>query len=195
MARNSAEAFTPFVPEHLTFFYVSSDENFLQSTNADSTLEAFRNYALGFKPNRCVDDARCTAIWACLSVCLSVCHTHAHTGARASPHARFIGHFPTGCPLIFPLQLFMSCVSSRDELNLSISFLTQAHQVFFCSVLSTSNIRQPQTTGLDVGLGLKTNFYQPRPWPWPWVDLPHPHPWPGVQRDRGRFLTAWKGFI
>jgi len=56
-------------------------------------------------------------------------HTHTHT------HTRFNGHFfpgepgLAGCPLL--LHLLLDCASFWDRPKLSMSFLTQSHQVFF----------------------------------------------------------------
>ena len=59
-------------------------------------------------------------------------HTHTHTYTH-----RFNGHFPRWTwvsrlpPLILLLHLFLYCASFWDRPKLSMSFLTQSHQVFF----------------------------------------------------------------
>ena len=62
---------------------------------------------------------------------------------------QFNGHFPdesglAGCPLIL-LHLFLKCASFWDRPKLSMSSLTQSHQVFFghpvCLINSTSIIQ------------------------------------------------------
>jgi len=58
-----------------------------------------------------------------------------------------------GCPLILLLHLFLDCTSFWDRPKLSMSFLTQSHQVFFgcpvCLIPSTSHVIQRVTQSLS----------------------------------------------
>jgi len=64
---------------------------------------------------------------------------------------RFNGHFPgePDCPLILLLHIFLDCASFWHRPKLSMSFLTQSHQVFFghplCLIPSTSDVIQRLT--------------------------------------------------
>ena len=78
-------------------------------------------------------------------------HTLTHT------HSVLTAIFPgdpglAGCPLILFLHLFLDCTSFWDRPKLSMSFLTQSHQVFFgrplCLIPSTSHVIQRLTQSL-----------------------------------------------
>ena len=82
-------------------------------------------------------------------------HTHARTHART--HSVLTAIFPgepglADCPLNSPSP-FMDCASFWDRPKLSMSFLTQSHQVFFgrplCLIPSTSHIIQRLTQSLS----------------------------------------------
>jgi len=58
-----------------------------------------------------------------------------------------------GCPLILLLHLFLDCASFWHRTKLSMSFLTQSHQVFFgrplCLIPSTAHVIQCLTRSLS----------------------------------------------
>ena len=71
-------------------------------------------------------------------MCITKIHTH------TLRMAIFPGEFGlAGCPLILLLNLFQDCASFWDRPKLSMSFLTQSHQVFFghplCLIPSNSH--------------------------------------------------------
>ena len=73
--------------------------------------------------------------------------------SRSCHALRFNGHFSAGCPLILLLHVFLDCASLWDRPKLSMSFLTQSHQVFFgrplCLIPSTSHVIQRLTQSLS----------------------------------------------
>jgi len=55
-----------------------------------------------------------------------------------------------GCPLILLLHLFLDCASFWDRPKLSMSFLTQSHQVFFGRPLSLNSFNFQRYTTFDL---------------------------------------------
>ena len=82
------------------------------------------------------------------------CFSHSvslYIHSLSSHTLRFNGHFPgePDCPLILLLHIFLDCASFWHRPKLSMSFLTQSHQVFFghplCLIPSTSDVIQRLT--------------------------------------------------
>ena len=81
-------------------------------------------------------------------------HTHKRMHARTCTHTILTAIFPgepglAGCPLNSPSPFILDCESFWDRRKLSMSFLTQSHQVFFghplCLFPSTSHVIQRLT--------------------------------------------------
>ena len=75
--------------------------------------------------------------------CLSR-HSHTNTHTLSVLMAIFPGEPGLAdCPLIL-LHLFLDCASFWDRPKLSMSFLTQSHQVFFCASSLSNSLNFPR---------------------------------------------------
>ena len=91
----------------------------------------------------------------CVSRWVRVLDTHKHTHTHT---LRINGHFSrwtwvSQLPPLILLHLLLDCASFWDRPKLSMSFLTQSHQVFFgcplCLIPSTSHVIQRLTQSLS----------------------------------------------